>query len=92
MTNKYHFKVYRYCPKEQIFDGMMTFTEARRFADQHASDERRVDYEVFNEAMHRWERMDSVFIGGRKVYDRQGDLYTIDADYRNMWKDRETNQ
>ena len=86
MKLKYHFKIYRYCPKEQIFDGEMTFQEAHRFCDAHATTERRVNYEVFNDAMHRWESYGDTYHGGRKVYDKKGELYILDPDYRNMWK------
>lgn len=85
MKQKYHFKIYRYCPKEQIFDGEMTFQEAHRFCDEHATFERRVNYEVFNEAMHRWENYKDTYHGGRKVYDKKGELYILDPDYRSMW-------
>lgn len=86
MKQKHHFKIYRYCPKEQIFDGEMTFQEAHRFCDEHATTERRVNYEVFNEAMHRWESYGDTYHGGRKVYDKKGELYILDPDYRGMWK------
>lgn len=84
MKQKYHFKIYLYCPKEQIFDGEMTFQEAHRFCDEHATFERRVNYEVFNEAMHRWENYKDTYHGGRKVYDKHGDLYLLEPDYRGM--------
>ena len=86
MNQKYHFKIYQYCPKEQIFDGEMTFQEAHRFCDEHATFERRVNYEVFNEAMHRWESYGDTYHGGRKVYDKKGELYILEPDYRSMWK------
>lgn len=82
---KHHFKIYRYCPKEQIFDGEMTFQEAHRFCDENATSERRVNYEVYNEAMHRWENFGDTYHGGRKVYDKEGILYILDPDYRGMW-------
>lgn len=81
---EYHFKIFKYCPKEEIFDGMMTFTEARKFMDKNATFERRVAFEVFNDALNRWEKSDCSYHGGRKVYDK-GVLYIIDTDYRNMW-------
>ena len=40
MEERHHFKISRYCPKEEIFDGMMTFTEARKFMDENATFER----------------------------------------------------
>lgn len=86
MTKKYHFKIYRHCPKEMIFDGEMTFTEARKFMDENASEERRVACEVYNDAVPRWEKSDLTYHGGRRVYGRKGGLYIIDPDYRNMWK------
>lgn len=84
MEERHHFKISRYCPKEEIFDGMMTFTEARKFMDENASFERRVGFEVFNDALNRWEKFNDSYQGGRKVYDK-GKLYIIDPDYRNMW-------
>lgn len=86
MEQKYHFRISRYCPKEQIFDGEMTFQEAHRFCDGHATTERRVNYEVFNEAVLRWENYGDTYHGGRKVYDKKGELYILDPDYRSMWK------
>lgn len=53
MKTKHHFIITRYCPTEQLFDGEMTFTEARRFMDQNASNERRVGFKVFNDAIGR---------------------------------------
>ena len=72
----------RYCPKEMIFDGEMTFAEARRFMDEHATFERRVGFEVFNDAVNRWENYGDSYHGGRKVYDKKGHLYIFDPDYR----------
>jgi len=86
MEEKHLFKIYKYCPKEQIFDGEMTFTEARRFMDENATFERRVGFEVFNDALNRWEKFDDSYHGGRKVYDKNGDLYIIDPDYKDMWR------
>ncbi len=86
MEEKHLFKIYKYCPKEQIFDGEMTFTEARRFMDENATFERRVGFEVFNDAMNRWEDFKDSYHGGRKVYDKKGDLYIIDPDYKSMWR------
>ena len=63
----------------------MTFTEARKFMDENATFERRVGFEVFNDALNRWEKFDDSYHGGRKVWDK-GELYIIDPDYRNMWK------
>ena len=71
---------------EQLFDGMMTFTEARKFMDEHASYERRVGFKVFNDLLNCWQDFKDSYHGGRKVYDNHGDLYIIDQDYRNMWK------
>ena len=82
---RHHFKISRYCPKEEIFDGMMTFTEARKFMDENATFERRVGFQVFNELLNRWEDLGDSYHGGRKVYNK-GELYIIDPDYRNMWK------
>ena len=86
MEEKHLFKIYKYCPKEQIFDGEMTFTEARQFMDENATFERRVSFEVFNDAMNRWENFNDSYHGGRKVYDKKGDLYIIDPDYKSMWR------
>ena len=72
MRTKHHFIISRYCPKEEIFDGEMDFTEARKFMDEHATEERRVGFKVFNELMNRWEDFGDGFHGGRKVYDKQG--------------------
>lgn len=86
MKEKYHFIITRYCPTEEIFDGMMTFTEARKFMDEHASFERRVGFKIFNDTMNRWEDFKDSYHGGRKVYDKKGDLYIIDPDYKDMWR------
>lgn len=83
---KYHFIITRYCPVELLFDGMMTFTEARKFMDEHASFERRVGFKVFNDAINRWENFKDSYHGGRKVYDTKGNLYILDPDYSEMWK------
>lgn len=89
MEQKHHFIITRYCPTEQIFDGEMTFTEARQFMDQHASNERRVGFKVFNQLYNngsgRWEDYKDSYHGGRKVYDNKGQLYILDPDYRSMW-------
>lgn len=86
MEQKYQFLITRYCPKEEIFRGEMSFSEARRYMDDNASYERRVSYAVYNDAAGRWEsEMDVVFHGARKVYDK-GDLYILDPDYSGMWK------
>lgn len=86
MEQKHQFIITRYCPTEELFRGEMTFTEARRFMDENASYERRVGFEVFNDAAGRWERFkDVAYHGGRKVYDK-GDLYIIDPDYKSMWR------
>lgn len=86
MEQKYHFIITRYCPKEQIFDGFMTFTEARKFMDEHASDERRVGFMVYNDLINKWQDFGDSYHGGRKVYDKHGQLNIIDPDYRNMWE------
>jgi hypothetical protein len=85
MDEQYHFKITRYCPREEIFDGMMTFAEAHKFMDEHASFERRVGFQVFNDKMNRWEDFGDSYHGGRKVYDKRGNLNIIDPDYRSMW-------
>ena len=85
MEEKHHFIITRYCPVEQLFDGMMTFTEARKFMDENASFERRVGFKVFNGMLNRWEDFGDSYHGGRKVYDKKGNLNIIDPDYRNMW-------
>ena len=64
---------------------MMTFTEARKFMDENASFERRVGFQVFNERLNRWEDFGDSYHGGRKVYDKRGNLNIIDPDYRSMW-------
>jgi hypothetical protein len=89
MEQKYHFSIWKYCPKEEIFDGTMTFTEARKFMDENASFERRVGALVFNEKMNRWEKLRHSYHGGRKVYDEEGRLCIIDPDYRNMRRAKE---
>jgi len=86
MEKKYQFIITRYCPREEIFRGEMTFTEARKFMDENASFERRVGFEVFNDAAGRWENLGDSYIGGRKVYDKKDDLYIIDPDYKDMWR------
>lgn len=85
MEQKYQFIITRYCPREEIFRGMMTFTEARKFMDENATYERCVSFEVFNDAAGRWEKFNNVsYHGGRKVYGN-GYLYILDPDYRSMW-------
>lgn len=64
----------------------MDFTEARKFMDEHATEERRVGFKVFNELMNRWEDFGDGYHGGRKVYDKQGNLFILDPDYSGMWK------
>lgn len=86
MKIKHHFEITRYCPMEKLFDGRMTFTEARKFMDENASFERRVGFKVFNEAMNRWEDFKDSYHGGRKVYDNKGYLYILDPDYTEMLK------
>lgn len=90
MENRYHFIITKYCPKEQIFDGMMTVAEAHKFMDENATDERRVGFKVFNELYNngsgRWEDYQDSYHGGRKVYDNKGKLYILDPDYRSMWE------
>ncbi len=86
MKTKYHFIITRYCPTEQLFDGMMTFTEAHKFMDENASFERRVGFKVYNDLMRRWENYKDSYHGGRKVYDNFGNLWILDPDYQNMWK------
>lgn len=83
---KYHFKISIYCPKVEIFNGMMTFQEAHKFMDEHASFERRVGFQVFNEKKTCWENFKYSYHGGRKVYGKEGDLYVLDPDYKAMWK------
>lgn len=85
-TMTHHFKIYKYCPKEEIFDGIMTYTEARKFMDENATFERRVSFEVFDELRNRWENFGDSYHGGRKVYNKEGNLYILDPDYRNMWR------
>lgn len=86
MEKKLQFIITRYCPREEIFRGEMTFTEARKFMDENATFERRVGFEVFNDVYGRWEKFNNVaYHGGRKVYDN-GNLYILDPDYREMWK------
>lgn len=86
MEAKHHFIITRYCPKEQIFDGEMTWTQAHRFMDEHATNERRVGFKVFNEMLSRWEDFGDAYHGGRKVYDKGGELYILDPDYRSQWR------
>lgn len=86
MEERLHFKISKYCPEEEIFNGIMTFTEARKFMDENASFERRVGYKVYNDMLNRWEDFKDSYHGGRKVYDKNGDLYIIDPDYRDMWR------
>lgn len=89
METKHHFIITKYCPNEQIFDGMLTYTEARKFMDENATNERRVGFKVFNELYNngsgRWEDYKDSYHGGRKVYDSKGQLYILDPDYRSMW-------
>ena len=86
MEHKYHFMITKCCPKEQIFDGDMTFTEARKFMDEHASSDRRVVFKVYNDLTYKWEDGGDSYYGNRNVYDNHGQHYIIDPDYRNMWK------
>lgn len=86
MEKKLQFIITRYCPREDIFRGEMTFTEARKFMDENATSERRVGFEVLNDAAGRWEKYNNVsYHGGRKVYDN-GNLYILDPDYKSMWR------
>lgn len=85
MEPKHLFIITKYCPMEKLFDGIMTFTEAHKFMDEHASDERRVGYKVFNNYLQMWEDFKDSYHGGRKVYDNRGYLYILDPDYRHMW-------
>lgn len=71
---------------EQLFDGMMTFTEARKLMDENASFERRVGFKVFNDHLCKWQDSKDSYHGGRKVYDNKGDLYILAPDYRGMRK------
>ena len=86
MQQRYHFIITKYCPIEQIFDGEMTFTQAHKFMDEHASFERRVGYQVFDDYLHKWLDFKDSYHGGRKVYDNKGYLYILDPDYREMKK------
>ncbi len=86
MEEEYQFIITRYCPREIIFRGKMTFTEARKFMDKNATFERRVSFEVYNDTMNRWEDFKDTYHGGRKMYDKRGDLYIIDPDYKDMWR------
>lgn len=86
MEPKHLFIITKYCPMEKLFDGIMTFTEAHKFMDEHASDERRVGYKVFNNYLQKWQDFKDSYHGGRKVYDNRGYLYILDPDYRNMWE------
>lgn len=86
MEQKHHFIITRFCPMEQLFDGMMTFTEARKYMDEHASFECRVGFKVFNDLMCKWQSFNDSYHGGRKVYDKKGTLFILDPDYGGMWK------
>lgn len=85
MEERHQFIISKYCPKEVIFEGEMTFTEARRYMDENATNERRVGFKVFNDYLNIWQEFGDSFHGNRKVYDRNGELWLIDTDYRNMW-------
>lgn len=71
---------------EHLFGGLMTFSEARKFMDAHASFERRVGFKVFNDEINRWEDFKYSYHGGRKIYDNKGCLFICDPDYRAMWR------
>lgn len=90
MQTKHHFIITKYCPTEEIFNGEMTFTEAHKFMDENATSDRRVGFKVFNQLYNngsgRWEDYKDSYHGGRKVYDKQGDLYILDPDYSGMYK------
>lgn len=86
MLQRYHFVITRYCPMEQLFDGMMTFTEARKFMDEHASFERRIGFKVFDNSQNKWQDFKDSYHGERKVYDNKGYLYILDPGYRDMKK------
>ena len=64
----------------------MTFAEAHKYMDENATFERRVGYEVFNDAMNRWEDFKDSYHGNRKVYDKTGELYILNPDYSAMWR------
>lgn len=84
MEEKYTFIIKRYCPTEELFKGEMTFTEAHKFMDEHATPERRVGYIVFNEWLGKWEDFKDAYHGGRKVYDHKGQLYILKPNYAGM--------
>jgi hypothetical protein len=80
------FKIFKMYPMEEILDGKMTFAEARKYMDEHASHDRPVCYRAFNPYNHQWYSGELQYCGGRKVYDNLGLLYILDPDYRNMWR------
>lgn len=86
MKQKHHFIIEKYCPLEKIFDGYMTFQEAHHFMDENATFERRVGYKVYNECTCKWEDFKDSYHGGRKVYDKKGNLFILDPDYNSMWR------
>lgn len=81
----FHFIIEQYCPREVLFDGDLSFSDAHRLMDEKATPLRRVGYKVFNDHTLKWEDFNDSYHGNRKVYDNHGQLYVLDPDYRNMW-------
>lgn len=81
----YHFIIEQYCPREVLFDGVLSFPDAHRLMDEKATPLRRVGYKVFNEYTLKWEDFKDSYHGSRMVYDHNGELYVLDPDYRHMW-------
>lgn len=48
METRFHFSITRHNPTEKIHDEEMTFTEARRYMDNHAKKERPITFKVFD--------------------------------------------
>lgn len=90
MTHKYHFIISKYCPLEVIYDGFMTFTEARKLMDKNATFERRVGFRVFNDKLRKWEDYRHAYHGNRRVF-QDGDLYLLDKEYENLIPQKDKN-
>lgn len=86
MQQIHHFVIFKSSPLEKIFDGSMTFPDAREFMDLNACSGRPIVYKVFNDSLNRWEDFKDSYVGERKVYDKLHNLFILDPDYHEMKK------
>ena len=85
---EYYFEIYKQNPTELLIEEKMTFKRARKVMDINATQERPITYRVLNELYnaYKWEDGNFIHKGGRKVYDKEGNLGIITPDYANIWK------